>query len=547
MKKLLWAAVVAALSSLAAQAQTYSNAVMALNPVSYWPLNETAAPVAAYIATNHGTLGAVANGYYGTPYPDDLGSPPYTLFTGPVTGVTSDGDAAAAFPGTGSAGDPSAYVTIPHISQGLTTTAPFTAEVWVQPGGGDPNDVTGSSYASTEWTSIVKEGYGGNGWGDGYNANGNSAGWSVALAGIYCLGQPVGWYLPGPNAPEPVQYITNAMWVVDFYSGNSGAPTLEMNVPMYEPSPAWFHLVLSYDGTNANFYTNGVLAATTLTNLPQNTNLVWSPGNYPESTPGGNFVFTPSSGVNYTADDVNPVVFGNINVSGNIYDAGYPSSSSGTIGFNNQIYQGAMDEAAIYTNALSGAAVAKHYTDASASDKTAYTNDVLSAHPIVYLRFDEPAYTPAQSSFGFPPANNYGSYSVPIGLYQPGTIPGVPGAPLTGFGSNNFAVQFNGLDAGVDVGQQGLAGSPLDPVGNVPYSLVYWFKGNPAIRMRGFREPLAAATAIGAAAWTAAARCGGIRARAPKSRRPIITTMAPGICLPESPMERMITCTSMAS
>src|SRR5579862_3431220 len=61
----------AALSLLAAvsvQAQTYSNAVQALNPVGYWPLQETTPPAAGglYIATNSGTLGAAGNGYYET-------------------------------------------------------------------------------------------------------------------------------------------------------------------------------------------------------------------------------------------------------------------------------------------------------------------------------------------------------------------------------------------------------------------------------------------------------------------------------------------------
>src|SRR3954468_10578521 len=50
-----------------ARAQTYSNAVMALNPVAYWPLQETTQPpFGAYIATNIGIAGAAGNGFYQT-------------------------------------------------------------------------------------------------------------------------------------------------------------------------------------------------------------------------------------------------------------------------------------------------------------------------------------------------------------------------------------------------------------------------------------------------------------------------------------------------
>src|SRR5579862_6136798 len=48
-------------------AQSYSNAVMGLNPAGYWPLNETAQPpqVLNLTATNSGSAGAAGNGYYG--------------------------------------------------------------------------------------------------------------------------------------------------------------------------------------------------------------------------------------------------------------------------------------------------------------------------------------------------------------------------------------------------------------------------------------------------------------------------------------------------
>src|SRR5947209_2034500 len=61
---------VALAGAVSARAQAYSNAVMALNPSAYWPLNETAQPALPInlTAQNLGTLGTQGNGYYGAWY-----------------------------------------------------------------------------------------------------------------------------------------------------------------------------------------------------------------------------------------------------------------------------------------------------------------------------------------------------------------------------------------------------------------------------------------------------------------------------------------------
>ena len=260
------------LMSTAAAWADYSAGVLSLNPVAYWPLNETNSPPQTFTAQNYGSLGRAANGYYNDIYiPTNATYTLETAFTGPVPGVTSDGALAGQFNGGTNGDDNSGYMVVPDVNNGLEKGGvPFTAEVWVKPEGGDPNDITGTSFASTEWTSIVEKGGGGYSYAISGDTHGNAYGWSVELAGIYSLGYPVGWYTPGT-----VFETTNACWVVDFYSGTGGeTPSLEFLVPMYEPTPQWFHLVVTYDGVNANFYTNGVLAATTLPNLPQSTNYV---------------------------------------------------------------------------------------------------------------------------------------------------------------------------------------------------------------------------------------------------------------------------------
>src|SRR5882757_1830086 len=80
-------------------AQTYSNAVMALNPVAYWPLTETNQPLAgAYIATNIGTAGAAGNGFYETWFQPQNNGTNVTYYQTNniqhVVGAIGDGDTA---------------------------------------------------------------------------------------------------------------------------------------------------------------------------------------------------------------------------------------------------------------------------------------------------------------------------------------------------------------------------------------------------------------------------------------------------------------------
>ncbi|MDE3067950.1 MAG: hypothetical protein KGJ60_10425 [Verrucomicrobiota bacterium] len=312
-------------------------------------------------------------------------------------------------------------------------------------------------------------------------SNGNVYGWSIQLAGIYTLGAPVGWYDGTGGYTGPVQSKTNACWVVDFYNGTSqNTPSLEFDVAMNEPTPQWFHLALTYDGTNAFFYTNGVLAATTLPGLAASTNEVFAPGasgGFPTSA-NGDYEFTGVPG--YVPDTNNPIVIGNINFHASLSNLGYPQDNA--IGFNCQNFNGVMDELAIYTNALPAAAILKHYQDATAANTTLYTNDVLSAAPAVYLRLDEPAYTsdPVTNFTGFPTVASYGSLSGLDG-YQVNVLPGIAGPQMPGFGSQSHGILCNGMDAAVDVGNGGqLAGTALDPTNHQPFTAVCWFRGNPA-------------------------------------------------------------------
>ena len=130
-------AVLAVAAVLPSHAQTYSNAVQALNPVAYWPLTETTPPSSSsvYIATNSGTLGAAGNGYYETWWQTNGAS-------GVLTNMNSIVHVAGAI-----AGDPDTamqqgaigqYIVIPRATNGVpnpavTLTAPFSIEFWFFP------------------------------------------------------------------------------------------------------------------------------------------------------------------------------------------------------------------------------------------------------------------------------------------------------------------------------------------------------------------------------------------------------------------------------
>jgi hypothetical protein len=130
------AAAAALLAGRSAVAQTYSNAVMGLNPVGYWPLNETVAPPQPVnlTATNLGTLGTEGNGSYGAWYQPSGNTWYLTNNIVQTGGATADGDTALNCQFA-----PGQYVILPRNTNGvrnaaITINAPFSIETWVKVG-----------------------------------------------------------------------------------------------------------------------------------------------------------------------------------------------------------------------------------------------------------------------------------------------------------------------------------------------------------------------------------------------------------------------------
>ena len=216
--------VVTLIAAFSAQAQ-YSNAVMALNPLGYWPLNETGGnpPKVYYIATNLGTLGAAANGYYETYYAANGNTfwSKQSNVISHVAGVTGDGDKAMA---TGLSGQ---YVAFPRYTNGVFNTAlvinaPFSIEVWA---------FSSNATSSSGLAGLVSEGRA--------SIQGGPPGYGNVSAGFF-LGQ------------------NNANFVFDLYNtnGTAGQPELVVAVT----TNAWTHLVATFDGVNETLYANGVVA-----------------------------------------------------------------------------------------------------------------------------------------------------------------------------------------------------------------------------------------------------------------------------------------------
>lgn len=180
-----------------------------LNPVGYWPLQETNSPAAVMIETNLGSLGSLGNAYY-----PNTNSPYITL--GVAGALAGDNDTAVAFNQSGQT-----FAFIPRTSPLLTLNAPFTLEAWFLP-------------ATAVYGVILGEG-------GGASLNGGST----------YGGFQFGW--AGGNQTR---------FELQLYHHGLNAYTA-LDTPSIFPVGSWYHYVATYDASsNAVIYINGVPVAT---------------------------------------------------------------------------------------------------------------------------------------------------------------------------------------------------------------------------------------------------------------------------------------------
>jgi hypothetical protein len=210
-------------------------------------------------------------------------------------------------------------------------------------------------------------------------------------------------------------------------NGSGTASTEPKTQPNYPPGQ-WYHLVTTFDGTNIAYYINGVQ------DFLQNS----------------------------SAATLNPNTWMPLTIAGGRWN--------NTV---NNLFQGGIDELAVYTNVLSVPDIQTHYNDGATGANGAYKTDVLNDHPILYYRMDSPIWS-NQPTSSFAALTNYGSSGVQ-GFYKFNAVPGgVAGPGAVGF--PNTALAGDGMSIFADAGYD----TTFNPLGQTKMSVTAWFRANPA-------------------------------------------------------------------
>lgn len=399
-------------------AQTYSNAVVGLDPAGYWPLNETTQPPQALnmTAQNLGVLGAAGNGFYGAWYQPSGNTWYITNNAAQTAGITADGD--TALNNTFTSGQ---YIVIPRNTNGVANSAitlvpPFSIEAWTQ-----------------VQTTANRLGY------------------------LVCEGQ-VPLSVGGPDTNNPFYGGSTTAWagcqlaqygnyfVFDCFETNAMSKANELDSPKNLTIGNWMHVVVTFDGTKETMYVNGVQT-------------------------GQKNVASNGAGLKYVPDPTAPLMIGSgSDVSVNNNSVAHTGPIDEVAIYTNLLSPASIEahyETAHGTNATYG---------------TNYPAAVLADSPLIYFRMDDApgAMNVGYPSSTFPTATNYGSLGSSVdGVYQPGTTPGVAGPDYVGFGNDSRSVAINGWFGAVDVGGGNLP-AELNPTGTAPMTVVSWFKAGPA-------------------------------------------------------------------
>ncbi|MGH7940004.1 MAG: LamG-like jellyroll fold domain-containing protein [Limisphaerales bacterium] len=435
--KLSWAIIVAstvlaAAPSLRAQS-LYSNAVMNLDPVAYWPLQETVQPPRYDMETNYGSLGSVADAYYSST----------NVWHEQPGAITGDSDTCVKF--TNPEG---AIVPTTDNRVSLFPGQPFTVEFWFNP------------QQILYFRGILSQS-GPNNAADLNSAGPNAAGWEISENFAPYRGTASG---NNPNA-----------WTFHVFNHaafTSGAEAEVANTNCWlsggefdYTNHTWIYMACVFDGTNAWIYeySTNLIAADSGTNDTILQFPITTAGLPPAGGPPSSF-----TNASFVPDTWDPIEFGN--------ERAYTANQ----------FAGGLDEVAIYTNALTFEQISNHF-NAGTNGLGNYFATIMADNPYMYWRMDAPVWTSPPATT-YPSAMNYGSDASDMtnfvtsesgadsAVYQPGTVPGMPGPSYGGFGPDSRACAFNGYAGAVDAGYNSL----LNPTGaNNNFSLVAWFKGNP--------------------------------------------------------------------
>ncbi len=413
----------------------YSNLVMSLNPVAYWPLQETTLPPRYDMETNYGSLGPIANVYYAS-------SQAQATNLGPIVG---DSGGSRNF-----LGNANSFALVPTTDNRVSLQAgqPFSVEAWVR--------ATGSQ----SYVAMVNQ--------TGHNGNGGIGGANASSGWMLCQNYSASWtdynLVNGNHPPAWSFHVFNG--VGDSGGAEAEIPNTNCLTGAGGYANSWVYLCGVFDGTNAWLYVYSTNLNNTLYGGSNAMNLQL-PITTGQPTAAG--IPGPTvAGAQFSPDSWDPIFFGC------------------NRGFGANPFHGFVGEVAIYTNALTFNQITNHYM-AGTNGLGNYKSTVLGDNPAMYWRMDSPKWTYPSGS-AFPAAANYGSAGSGMtnfntggrgancGVYQPGTFPGATGPSYAGFGNLTNACAFNGLVGSVDAGYNRL----LDPTGVTNnFTLVAWFRGNP--------------------------------------------------------------------
>ena len=341
----------------------YSSTVLAQNPEEYLRFSETAPVVfVSPAAVNIGSLGPLRQGTYN----GDLAGRG-------ATGVIA-GDTAAHFDGV------SEFITMPGIAA-INTFSNWSVETWYAPDNWNPPGGL---------TCILSSG----------NFASPRSGWLIYQ-------QPTGFS-------------------VRFYNGNGTAFSMNMQ-PVVTNTPGTFiHLVLTFDGATAKFYTNGVLCASG----------------------------SPSGSPNYT-----PTVDGPFSI-GARSDTGFPNA-------------GTQDEVAYYGTLLSPSQVAAHYA-AVTTNNAGYSAQILADNPLLYFRLDETPLLTTANQGTYATDFSYGDGTL---IYPVVTDVAGPSSPtFPGFEASNPSISVSGSASSQGTG--GYVNVPSLQYGTNTVTITGWVKPN---------------------------------------------------------------------
>ncbi len=236
---------------------------------------------------------------------------------------------------------------------------------------------------------------------------------TCALASMHAASPRTGWLI----------YQSDTGWNFRMYNGVDTATTISITGGGAPVAGNWYHLVVSFDGTTARMYVNGVAG--------------------PSAAPAA-FVQNSDSAFNIA------------------------SRSDGAFGWN-----GTADEVAFYPSALSASDAAAHNA-AVTTNAAGYASQILASSPAGYWRLNEsvPVYQVATNSGSLGVSANAKYFNGVTNAAGPSS-PAFPG-----FGASNPCGKFDG--------SSGSVGSPLGLLNNrAKFTVMGWVKRGAVHSTRG--------------------------------------------------------------